>query len=116
MKKKFCKKVEAITDLKPGDRVLVANPYGRHLIGYVESLSDMQDGSKCAYLDIRWRSLRAKCPEWFADDTGLPAGDKFCLVFKHDLSHLYTTNMKMRKAFAHLKFKPKEEETFEIPF
>lgn len=102
--KKFCKKVESIADLNKGDRVLVVTPYSKQAIGYVESLSPMGDGTTCAYLDIRWRTLRAKCEFWASDKSGIPAGQKFMLVFNHDT--LYVTNMKLNKALAHLNIKP----------
>lgn len=113
MRKKFCKQT-AVADLKKGDRVLVASPYGKQLIGYVESLSDMSDGSVCAYLDIRWRSLRAKTPHWTEEPRKMPAGQKFCLVFNHD--DLYVTDMGLSKALTHLNIKPYQPVDSDCPF
>lgn len=113
MAKKFCKQT-AVADLKKGDRVLVATPYSKQCVGYVESINDMQDGTKCAYLDIRWRSLRAKTPHWTEEPRDMPAGQKFCLVFNHDT--LYVTNMSLSRALARLNIKPFQPTDPDCPF
>ena len=93
MKKKFCKKVK-VRDLKVGDRILIQGYSEKHGIGYVESFSDMGDGSTCAYVDMRWRKKRKSGIKWHSDT--VPASQSFKVVF--NTSDLWLTNMKLHDA------------------
>lgn len=102
--KNYIKRVENLNELAKGDRVLIADPTSKPFIGYVESISDMTDGSICVYVDIRWRKRRKLVEKWYDDQSGILAGDKFKLVFH--FTELYATDLSMKNALARINFKP----------
>ena len=111
---KYAIRVHNISELAPGDRVLIATPFSTAMIGYVEALSDMTDGSTCAYVDIRWRKHRKLVEKWYDDKSGILASNKFKIVFKHDV--VFATNMKLNEALARLGIKQPQVQHLEIPF
>lgn len=115
-KKKYLHKVTSLHALKPGDRVFVGSKYSTKFIGYVESSSDMGEGQLCVYVDTRWRKRRKLIEKWYQDSDGIPAGNKYQLLFNHDVNDLYVTNMSLNQCFRALKTYQYDATEFAIPF